>query len=74
MNKIFNDVLEKIRPDKKEIEKIADISQKLKDKVVRENVEPLIVGSVAKGTNLKGADIDLFIKFNKDVNLKERGL
>ncbi len=74
MNQIFNDVLEKIRPDKKEIEKIADISQKLKDKVVRENVEPLIVGSVAKGTNLKGADIDLFIKFNKDVNLKERGL
>ena len=33
MNNIFNDVLEKIRPDKKEIEKIADISQKLKDKV-----------------------------------------
>ena len=74
MNQILNDVLEKIRPDKKEIEKIADISKKLKDKVVRENVEPLIVGSVAKGTNLKGADIDLFIKFSKDINLKEKGL
>ena len=74
MNQILNDVLEKIRPDKKEIEKIADISKKLKEKVVRENVEPLIVGSVAKGTNLKGADIDLFIKFNKDINLKEKGL
>ncbi len=61
MNKIFNGVLKKIRPDKKEIEKIADISKKVKDKVVRENVEPLIAGSVAKGTNLKGADIDLFI-------------
>ena len=74
MKEILNEVLEKIRPDKKEIEKIANISKKLKDKAVRENVEPLIVGSVAKETNLKGADIDLFIKFNKDINLKEKGL
>ncbi len=74
MNQILNDVLEKIRPDKKEKEKIANISKKLKDKAVRENVEPLIVGSVAKETNLKGADIDLFIKFNKNINLKQEGL
>ena len=74
MNQILNDVLEKIRPDKKEIEKIANISKKLKDKAVRENVEPLIVGSVAKETNLKGADIDLFIKFNKNIDLKQEGL
>ena len=74
MNQLLNDVLEKIRPDKKEIEKIANISKKLKDKAVRENVEPLIVGSVAKETNLKGADIDLFIKFNKNIDLKQKGL
>ena len=74
MNQLLNDVLEKIRPDKKEIEKIANISKKLKDKAVRENVEPLIVGSVAKETNLKGADIDLFIKFNKNIDLKQEGL
>ena len=74
MKEILNDVIEKIRPDKKEVEKITDISKKLKDKVIRENVEPLIVGSVAKGTNLKGADIDLFIKFSKDIDLKEKGL
>ena len=74
MNQILNDVLEKIRPDKKEKEKIANISKKLKDKAVRENVEPLIVGSVAKETNLKGADIDLFIKFNKNIDLKQKGL
>ena len=74
MNQILNDVLEKIRPDKKEIGKIANISKKLKDKAVRENVEPLIVGSVAKETNLKGADIDLFIKFNKNIDLKQEGL
>ncbi len=74
MNQILNDVLEKIRPDKKEKEKIANISKKLKDKAVRENVEPLIVGSVAKETNLKGADIDLFIKFNKNIDLKQEGL
>ena len=74
MNQILNVVLEKIRPDKKEREKIANICKKLKDKVIQEGSEPLIVGSVAKGTNLKGADIDLFIKFNKDVNLEEKGL
>ena len=74
MKEILNEVLEKIRPDKKEIEKIANISKKLKDKAVRENVEPLIVGSVAKETNLKGADIDLFIKFNKNIDLKQEGL
>ena len=74
MKEILNEVLEKIRPDKKEIEKIANISKKLKDKAVRENVEPLIVGSVAKETNLKGADIDLFIKFNKNIDLKQKGL
>tara|TARA_Y100000814_G_scaffold225907_1_gene169860 strand:- start:76 stop:1251 length:1176 start_codon:yes stop_codon:yes gene_type:complete len=74
VNQILNDVLEKIRPDKKEKEKIANISKKLKDKAVRENVEPLIVGSVAKETNLKGADIDLFIKFNKNIDLKQEGL
>ena len=74
MKEILNEVLEKIRPDKKEIEKIANISKKLKDKAVRENVEPLIVGSVAKETTLKGADIDLFIKFNKNIDLKQKGL
>ena len=74
MNQILSDVLERIRPDEKEREKISNISKKLKDKVIKEGIQPLIVGSVAKGTNLKGADIDLFIKFDENTDLKEDGL
>ena len=77
MNQILVEVLEKIRPDENESKKIDDLSQNLIDKVNAidgVNIEPLIVGSVAKGTNLKGADVDLFIKFDTETNLKENGL
>ena len=74
MKKILNDVLEKIRPKENEKEKIDRIYRTLKDKVIKEGGEPLIVGSIAKGTNLKGADIDLFIKFDENINLKKEGL
>ncbi len=74
MNQLINQVLEKIRPESKEIEKITKISENLLDKAKESKVEPLIVGSVAKGTNLKDADIDLFIKFDSEINLKEQGL
>ena len=74
MKKILNDVLEKIRPNENEKEKINRIYRTLKDKVIEEGAEPLIVGSIAKGTNLKGADIDLFIKFDENINLKKEGL
>ena len=77
MNQILVEVLEKIRPDENESKKIDELSQNLIDKVNAidgVNIEPLIVGSVAKGTNLKGADVDLFIKFDTETNLKENGL
>ena len=77
MNHILVEVLEKIRPDENESKKIDELSQNLIDKVNAidgVNIEPLIVGSVAKGTNLKGADVDLFIKFDTETNLKENGL
>ena len=69
MREILNDVLEKIRPDKNETRKIDKIYSILKDKVTEQGLEPLIVGSIAKGTNLKGADIDLFIRFDENINL-----
>ena len=77
MNQILVEVLKKIRPDKNESKKIEALSQNLIDKVNAINgssFEPLIVGSVAKGTNLKSADIDLFIKFDTELDLKENGL
>ena len=77
MNQILIDVLGKIRPDENESKKIDTLAQNLIEKVNAIeglSFEPLIVGSVAKGTNLKGADIDLFIKFNTETDLKENGL
>ena len=77
MNQILEKVLEKIRPGENESKKIDSLSQNLIDRVNTidgSNFEPLIVGSVAKGTNLKSADIDLFIKFDTEIDLKENGL
>ena len=74
MDQRLNDVLEKIRPGKKENKKIDEIARNLKDKAIKEGAKPLVVGSVAKGTNLKGADIDLFIRFDEKINLKKDGL
>ncbi|MCL4315027.1 MAG: CCA tRNA nucleotidyltransferase [Candidatus Thermoplasmatota archaeon] len=35
------------------------------------DARPVLVGSVAKGTNLKGSDIDIFIAFSRKYNEKE---
>ena len=74
MKEILTEVLEKIRPGENETIKIDKIYSILKDKVTKQGLKPLIVGSIAKGTNLKGADIDLFIKFDETINLKDEGL
>jgi len=43
-------------------------------KAAPDGVEPLLVGSVAKGTWLPGADIDLFLRFPEGTDLKAEGL
>ena len=43
-------------------------------KAAPDGVEPLLVGSVAKGTWLPGADIDLFLRFPEGADLKAEGL
>lgn len=74
MNKILVEVLKRIKPNKKETDKILRISKELINKVKKYNIKPLIVGSIAKNTNLKGADIDLFLKFDAGINLNRKGL
>ena len=39
-----------------------------------EGVEVILVGSVAKGTFLVDVDIDIFIKFPMDTDLKKDGI
>ena len=74
MKTLFDGVLERIRPDENETTKINKIYNNLKNEINKQNLDSLIVGSIAKGTNLKGADIDLFIRFDEDTDLKSEGL
>ena len=74
MKQLLNEVLEEIKPNAKETENYSVIIKDLTNKVTETNVETIVVGSIAKGTNLRGADIDLFIKFESETDLKKEGL
>ena len=74
MKQLLNEVLEEIKPNAKETENYSVIIKDLTNKVTETNVETIVVGSIAKGTNLRRADIDLFIKFESETDLKKEGL
>ena len=77
MNQLLKTVIGLIKPDKEETKKIEDLAIELMNKaniLSNKEFDSLIVGSVAKGTFLKGADIDLFLKVNTDADLKKEGL
>ncbi len=84
MEKILNDVLKKIKPDRNERNRLSDTSEKLMEKAKKagENlsidIEPKLVGSTARGTWIsEERDIDLFLLFSKDTprnELEEKGL
>lgn len=66
---IFKRILEGIKPSKKEIEattvSVNILTERLRE-IVPRSVEIRVVGSIARGTNLKGdADIDIFMLFGK---------
>ena len=78
-----DEVLKEIRPSPAQEKKVQAVVQELFEKVVSEarkidaHVEPMLVGSVAKGTHLKDPDIDLFMLFPESTGmerLKEAGL
>ncbi len=71
-DKIFDRVLQDIKPSKEEA---ADITYKVNDLmgvlagIVPRAVELRVAGSIARGTNLKGtADIDIFMLFDRKVS------
>lgn len=65
-------ILKKILPTSSDSLKIKSAADELKSKCadtikkLKINAEPILVGSVAKGTYLKKPDIDIFIMFPKD--------
>jgi tRNA nucleotidyltransferase (CCA-adding enzyme) len=77
------EILNEIRPPPAQEKKVKSVVDELSEKVVREarkigaHLEPMLVGSVAKGTHLKDPDIDLFMLFPESTGmekLKEWGL
>lgn len=72
---LYKRVLEQIKPSKLEIENtIASantVMARLK-KIVPKDVELMVVGSIARSTNLKGDhDIDIFMLFSKKYSVKQ---
>ncbi|MDP8011472.1 MAG: CCA tRNA nucleotidyltransferase [Thermoplasmata archaeon] len=65
---LINEVLERIKPTDEEnlrIKKaVEDIITKINENIHNLMAEPILVGSVAKGTHLKNPDIDIFIRFS----------
>ena len=75
--KIEEEILKKITPTKEEEEKINEITNelftKIKNYISKKNidVEPLLVGSIAKRTFLRNVDIDIFVLFPKETCRKD---
>jgi len=78
MEKTLQKILEKIIPTKQEQEKERAIADKILNKLKKKGVKPLLVGSLAKDTDIRGTkDLDIFILFPTSVSreeLKKRGL
>jgi len=78
MHVLLKSVLKKIKPTPEEQKLKHDTVDEITDKIKKFDVNPILVGSLAKNTNLrKDDDIDLFIGFQPEVErkeLEERGL
>jgi len=78
MEKLFKEILKKITPTAEEHKKENKLVEDISKKLAKYDVKPILVGSLAKGTDIRGdKDIDIFIMFHKDVSrpeLEKRGL
>ena len=77
MKDIIREALKEVQPKVEEKEKIINLRDNILNKIKAlemSTFEPKVVGSIAKGTFLTGADIDIFLKFQKGSDLKKEGL
>ncbi|MDD5111814.1 MAG: nucleotidyltransferase domain-containing protein, partial [Candidatus Altiarchaeota archaeon] len=72
MEEILKKVLERVTPTAAEHEQENAIVEKIIGKLSAKDVKPILVGSLAKNTDLRGdKDIDIFIMFDESVERKE---
>ena len=77
MKELVKEALKRVEPKLEEKEKLLNLKDNILNKIKElriKSVEPKVVGSIAKGTYLEGTDIDIFLVFPKDTDLKEEGL
>ena len=77
MKELIEKALSQIEPSPNEKEKLFGLRDKILKKInllELTEVEPKVVGSIAKGTFLSGTDIDIFLVFKKGTDLKKKGL
>ena len=71
LSSVFKQVLKEVKPSEEEISLTTEYSNELMHRlktVLPKNVEIILAGSVARGTQVRGkADIDIFLLFPKDV-------
>ncbi len=72
MEKLLKEILERITPTEEEHKKEKAIVEAISKKAEKYGVKPILVGSLAKGTDIRGdKDLDIFIMFHKDVSREE---
>ena len=73
----FEEILAEYKPDSEEQSRIVSLRDNLLKQIhgflARNGIDarPALVGSVAKGTNLKGGDLDIFVVFSKKYSTGE---
>jgi len=73
----YGKLIQEYKPDRVEQAKIASLVSDVTDKIRRycsENsidADPVLVGSVAKGTNIKSGDVDIFVTFSRKYEKRE---
>lgn len=73
----YRNAIEKYLPDDEESGRLRSITERAEGEINRYckesgiEADAILVGSVAKGTNLKGADLDIFIRFDRKYSRKD---
>ncbi|HDI73176.1 MAG TPA: CCA tRNA nucleotidyltransferase [Candidatus Altiarchaeales archaeon] len=78
MKKLLKEILKEVTPTEKEHKKEKEIADNIVKRLKKFEVKPILVGSLAKGTDVRDdKDIDIFIMFPKDLSredLEKKGL
>lgn len=80
IDKLEEEVLDKLKPCEEEVEEVKRVSQQLEEEInelTGDEIKTKLVGSVAKDTFLRDPDIDMFVLFPQSMSkeeMTERGL